>query len=203
MRPLVAPVTEELYTALLPLAWEDEQHDWATLKLLEASAFLLQEIEDLVRDTPAGPGWSVVMDVNRAPAKWLGWLAQFAGVQLRGGLSDAAQRARVASTDGQQRGTPNALIGAARQYLTGAQTVILRERDGSAYRLTIITYTSQTPSQSQVLAAMLEQKPAGLVLNYLVLTGQDYTSLRARNASYTAMRSAYASYQVARDLQAA
>jgi len=203
VRPLVAPVTEELYTALLPLAWEDEQHDWATLKLLEVSAFLLQEIEDLVRDTPAGPGWSVVMDVNRAPAKWLGWLAQFAGVQLQRGLSDAAQRARIATTDGQQRGAPNALIGAARQYLTGAQTVILRERDGSAYRLTVITYTSQTPNQAQALAAMLEQKPAGLVLNYLVLTGQDYTTLRARNASYTAMRSAYASYQVARDLQAA
>lgn len=70
-----------------------------------------------MRDSAAGPGWSPVLDVDRAPVEWLGWLAQFAGVRLRPGLAAPEQRARIKNTDGHRRGSSPALRAAARQHL--------------------------------------------------------------------------------------
>lgn len=175
MRPDVAAFTEEVYEALSPLQFAEGETDYALLKFLESFGSQQQPVEDLARDKADGtPGWSSILDVDNGPPIAFGFMAMFVGVQLRSGLDDASQRDRIRSTDGQARGTLDALRGAARQYLTGNKNVVIRERDGSAYRLSVITYTSQTPNPSQVLDALLEQKPGGIILNYEVLTGWDY-----------------------------
>lgn len=123
------------------------------------------------------PGWSVLLDLERIDPKGLGWLAQLVGVQLDPNLADAEQRDRIGSTDGFRRGTPGALDGAARQYLTGTKTVVIRERYGGAWKLNIVSFDSETPDPDRVLAAILSQKPAGITLDYNVLPGQDFQSL--------------------------
>lgn len=168
---------------------------------------MFQEVENLSADTDAGPGWSMILDVDRARSSDLGWLAQWIGVRLLPSLSDAAQRARIKATDGFKRGSPDAIIGAARQFLTGPQTVILRERDAAAcaaqpaYGLTVITYTSQTPNPALVQAAVRAQKPAGLVLNFEVVPGQDYLSLRNNTSDYNFMKAHYPNYESVRTAQ--
>src|SRR5437764_7240325 len=123
---------------------------------------MYQLVEDLVRDTLDGPGWSALVDLDRCPDVALPWLAQLVGVRLLPGSTPDEQRARIASTDGFRRGTRDAMIAAARATLTGAGTVILRERDGDpvaepidyAYRLTAITYADETPDASATEQAL-------------------------------------------------
>jgi hypothetical protein len=195
-------VAERVYAEVEPMTRHDAEQDWALLVYLGGLLNpTLQEVEDYAADTPTRPGWAGIMTVDDAPTKALPWLAQFVGVQLEPGLSDADQRDRIRSTDGWKRGTRASIIGAAKQYLTGDKLVIIRERDPAAcatepaYGLTVITYASETPDSAKVLAAILAQKPAGIVLNYVVASGQDYESVFENFATYQALKNAYATYQ--------
>lgn len=194
-RPLVQPITEDLYSRLGPWAIRDTvDAQWPLLDVAEATGQQLQPVEDIVRDTDTHVGWGIVMDPDDGPIEWLGWLAQFAGVRLKVGLSSAAQRARVKSTDGMNRGTPSAVVGAAQQSLSGTKTVYLVERHGSAYRLTVTTISAETPSPAQVLADLMEQKPAGIVLVHAMTTGANYNALRDTHADYAEVKALYATY---------
>jgi len=200
---------ERLYAMLEPLARLDSTTGWSLLTYINALGLEFQLVEDWVRDTPDGPGWSLLMDLGRCPDVALPWLAQFAGVRLLPGSTPADQRARIASTDGFNRGTRQSLIGAARATLTGAQTVVFRERNGAAlghpaspdyaYYLTVLTYDSQTPDPTATLNALLAQKPGGIVLDYRTAPGQDYQQVRDTRASYAALKTAYADYAAVRD----
>ena len=74
----------------------------------QALAKMFEEVDTYVRDTDAGPGWSMLLDVDRIPNKGLAWLAQFVGVTLNDQLDDATQRQRIRETDGFRRGSPDA-----------------------------------------------------------------------------------------------
>ena len=87
-----------LYDALAPLATQDSSNAWALLILCNAIGLMYQDVEDLVRDSPDGPGWSSLLDLDRCPSWALDWLGQFAGVRIPFGLTDAQRRAWVAST---------------------------------------------------------------------------------------------------------
>jgi hypothetical protein len=164
-RPVVSDTAERLYARLGPIVAEDEDYGWAFLHLVEAATRPLDEVEGLARDTEDGPGWSSLMDPDTAPEWALGWLAQFVGVSLLGNLDVASQRLRISETGGFNRGKPSAIIAAAQQFLTGTKKVDLYERDGSAYRLRLRTYAGETPADTtQLHAAIMAQKPAGLVL---------------------------------------
>ncbi len=190
-----------LYALLEPLAQLDADAGWSLLILCNAIGAMFQEVEDWVRDTPAGPGWSLLLDLTRCPDEALGWLAQFVGVRLLPGMSADDQRAFIASTDGWRRGTRASMIGAAQSTLTGAQTVVFRERDHDpsdspdyAYYLTAYTYTDQTPDSAATLRALLAQKPGGIVLTYTVADGQDYALLKSSVATYAIVKSTYSDY---------
>jgi len=83
-----------------------------------------------------------------------------------------------------------------------APRVTFRERDGDkiaepiayAYRLSVVTYASQTPDPAATLAALVAQKPGGIVLDYHVATGQDYTALKSGTATYATLKTKYPDY---------
>lgn len=198
--PALDPVAADLYGALAPLAATDDRNGYALASLTAAVGAMFQAVDTLARDTPAGPGWSELLDVDRDPPLGLGYLAQFVGVTLDPALGDTAQRARIRATDGFKRGTVAAIVGAARQYLTGMQRVVLVERvGGDAYALTVITYTSETPDAAKVLAAMTAQKPAGLLLTHTVLSGQTFAQLKANYATFAAAKAHYSTFAALRD----
>ena len=141
-----------LYYMLTPLARADPDNAWSLLIYMNATGVMFQLVEDLVRDTPDGPGWSILLDLDRCIPEALPWLGQLVGVRLPAGMNEADQRERIAQTDGFKRGTRSALIGALQATLTGTKTVIMRERDHDpadtpnyAYYLSVYTYDDETP----------------------------------------------------------
>lgn len=203
----LAPATfaGRLYDMLAPLAEQDPTSGWSLLILCNAIGTGYQLVEDWVRDTPDGPGWSLLLDVDRCPPEALPWLAQLAGVRIPAGMTgDANRRAWIKSTDGFSRGTRAALLGAARATLTGAQRLIFRERDGAAhghpaapdvaYYLTVYSYASETPNPTATLNAILAQKPGGIVLFYSAVTMQDYQNVKTTNATYAVVKSTFRDY---------
>jgi hypothetical protein len=136
------------------------------------------------------------MDVNRCPTEALGWLAQFAGVRLLPGATDAQSRQRIQSTDGFRRGTVAAMTAAAQRTLTGTKTVGITERyTGDPYQLQVTTFAAETPDTVATYNALLAAKPAGLLLTYSTgATGQTYAILNTKVASYTAMTTRYPNY---------
>lgn len=202
--PDLAPDTfaARLYGMLAPLAQLDPSYGWSLLILCNAIGIDFQLVEDWVRDTPEGPGWSLLLDVDRCPPEALPWLAQFVGVRLLPSADDETSRERITSTDGFRRGTPAAIIGAAQATLTGNRSVFLTERDHDpadspdyAYYLTVETYRGQTPDTTATENAILAQKPGGLVLTYRCLDGQTYDQARTRFATYAALKAGYPNYQ--------
>lgn len=201
-RPVVGTLTEEAEEALAPYAHAEADLDWPLLTYLQAVLGRAQEIADLARDSDDGAGWSAIVDPDRAPESWLPWTAQLVGVTIpppgspeASGLDDAAKRLRIKETAGQRRGTPDAIKGAARQYLTGDRTAYISERHGSAYQLRVATLEAETPDPALVLAALTEQKPAGIVLTYDVIpAGGDYDALNSTHANYDEVEGDFANY---------
>lgn len=124
------------------------------------------------------PGWSIIVDVDRVPDEAVPWLAQCAGVRVTTGLSVADQRLQLSGLSSWKRGTVAALQAAPAPYLTGGKTVIIKERDTSPYHFEVITYASETPDDVAVLAALLTQKPASLIMVYTVFSGQKAFTVR-------------------------
>lgn len=189
---------QRVYDKLLPV----QSPDLATYVGGMGDA-MFQEIDDYASDGPLDQqGWSILLDLNRIPDKGLDWIAQFIGVHFPPGLTPAQKKVRIQNTDGWKRGTTASIAAAPLPYLTGTQTVIIRERDPAAspsqpaYGLTVITRTSETPDSAAVLKALMEQKPAGIILNYVVLAGQDYTILyNAGGTTYANVFANYLTYQ--------
>ncbi len=194
--PVLSTVGADLYADLAPLAYDDANRDWALALLCQAIAEMLQPVDDLVRDDDNGPGWSKVLDITRCPTAWLPWLGQFVGVTVDTTLDDADQRTQITTEAGFQRGTPAAMVAAAQATLTGAKVVIMRERHGGdAYALQVITYTAQTPDSAATHAALLAQKPAGIVLDYEVHDGQDWQQLIDGYSTWAAVVAHYPTWQ--------
>lgn len=189
------PFAGRLYDALAPLAAADATVGWALLILCNGIGLMFELVEEWVRDNPDGPGWSLLMDLDRCPDEALPWLGQFVGVRLLPDSTPAQQRARIASTDGFKRGTRQALIGAATATLTGRRTVLFRERDGDPYVLGVQTYTDQTPNPAATQSALVAQKPGGLVLNYTVTGGQTWQQVRDNHATWQSVKNAYIDWQ--------
>lgn len=193
-RPVVSDITERVYAALAPVAAADEDHDWPLLRFVEGFCRSLAPVDELVSDSDDGPGWSAILDADRCPVEWLPWLAQFAGVVLPPGLTEAQIRQYIKDAPAEARGSLNAMKAAVAPTLTGSGTVLWRERDTSAYHLTVSTYVSQTPNPTATNAVLQAAKPAGLVLVHQTIPGQDYQKVRDDYATYADLEAAYATY---------
>lgn len=169
-RPVVATVSGEVYDALGP--WQRaDAGTWDLLEYIDAMMLPLQDMVDIVRDTDDHEGWGRLLDVNAAPDYALAWLAQFVGVTPLRGLDPEAQRLRIREAGGFHRGSPAALVAAAKQYLTGRKTVQLYERDGSAWRFRMRVYNGEAPNPRAVYDAVQALKPAGLIFELEVQQG--------------------------------
>ena len=191
------PIAVELYRRLGPWFQMDvmsPSQGWPLLAFCKAFFGGMQDIEDIIRDTDDGPGWSSIMDPDRAPVEWLPWLGQFVGVSWPANTSEQTQRDLIKGTPGFKRGTPAALVDAVRAELTGTKTVYLIERQGSAWALGVTTLTSETPSAARVAAAIRSQKPAGIVVTQTAITGGDYATLAATHTDYTDIFTTYTTY---------
>lgn len=147
-----------------------------------------------VSETDDGPGWQSTLDPDATDAPL--WLSQFVGLRPEDSWSDAELREAIKTPAGWRRGTPDAMREAAQRTLTGTQTVSIYERDGGdAYALTVHTLTSETPDSAATLAALLTQKPIGVLLSYSAIPGQTYSDVDSDFASYTAMDAAYDTYE--------
>jgi hypothetical protein len=163
------PDAYELYQSLGPWTLGDEDTGWTLLRLCDAWARMLQPVDDLVRDTSDGPGWSQVLDVDRCPTGVLPWLGQFVGVDVDRSLTDEAQRDQIRDQQAEARGTPATILAVARAYLDPSATVRLIERDGDPYRLTVNVFSQ------------------GLI-------GETYNALQTAYPSIAAFEAAYPTY---------
>lgn len=197
--PALFPVAAELYRSLLPLAWADADNGYPLAALCAAIGSMRQDLDDLVRDSDAGPGWSALLDVDRAPSNALPWLGQFVGVTVDTTRDDPGQRAMIRDEAGFRRGTPASIVSAAQSTLTGMKSVLMVERDTSAYHLKIRTYDVETPDPAATLAAILTQKPAGIVLDYDTVSTWTWETLRDAFATWQDVSDYYADWQHVKD----
>lgn len=183
-----------------PLETGDPSGLLAALLMVVASAF--DTVADLARDTDGGPpGYAGLFDPDTCPAAFLPFLGQFVGVEMLPGLTEAQQRLRIKQTDGAKRGTPGAIVGAARQFLDDGSgsgenaTVYLNERvSGNAYQLRVATLTSETPDPDAVVRALLEQKPGGIKLFADVVAGGDWATLLATHTDWADVAATFATW---------
>lgn len=183
--PAVPAVAEAWYDELKVSQPADEQLGWPFLILLSGFAAAFGELHDLVRDTDAGPGWSPALDPARAKVWALPWTAQFAGVSLTPGASEAEWRDEITSPPAFQRGTRQAIIDATSRYLAGNRSVTVYERDGSPWAITVITYTAETPDAAAAERGARSQKPAGLLMTFRVDPGWTVDQLEATYSTRT------------------
>jgi len=202
----------------------DAQQDYPLLRYLDGIGQIIQRVDDLAADTPAGPGWSQILDINRCPSYALPWLAQFVGVRFQSWQdTDLQQRQAIIGEPGFARGTPAALVSAAQRYLNPWQTLTIFEQDTSAYHFTVVisagqlgtasyawlagqystytaldgafgSYASAPLAVSEVEAALLAAKPAGLQMTVNVVTADTYSEADGDFATYSALEAAFSTY---------
>lgn len=192
---------ESLYASLGVWADNDgETTGWHLLHFCEAlvGASQLQDIDDVVRDTDTGSGWSSVVDLNRTPDSYLDWLAQFVGVVIAPGSTAAAKRTLMATRPAQLRGRPEVITAAVTAVLTGTQRVTLTERDTSAYHFDVKTWHTQTPSPAAVVAAVTAVKPAGLQFTHTIIVSPSYATIEGAvgaGRTYADRKARFPTYQ--------
>jgi hypothetical protein len=156
-------------------------------------------IEYYASDTDTDIGWSLLLSLDRCPVEALPWLAQIVGVKLPQNLNESEQRNYIAQVSNWRRGTLGAIAGAANPTLTGDRTVIIRERyDGSGidapYYMEVVTYSAETPNPAATEAAIRSQKPAGIILTYTVLAGQDFQHVKDTYATLQDVKDRYTDF---------
>ncbi len=149
---------EACYALMEPLTYADAETAQAYALLILLGAIGqggFQEFDDLARyDGVDGP-WTRLLDINRIPDAGVPWLGQFAGVAVNTALTPDEQRQQIRALENWGRGRPDTIKKAIRDSggLSGSQSVILRERDTSAYHFTVITYPDETiGNQTQIYA---------------------------------------------------
>lgn len=198
--PVLNPVAERIYEEIRPIAYNDAVYDYFLAHMVEAWTRPFLIVEEIVRDTDDGPGWSSIMHPDTAPAMFLDWLSVVLGSIPRPGETEEQARQRLRGMEHLRRGSAAAMRSAATRYLdTGDPDVepyvIFNERvGGNAWQLAVRTLASQTPDEDQVRAALMEQKPIGIVLTYEAVTDPDYDTVEAAYDDYAEVLASYPTY---------
>jgi hypothetical protein len=194
---------EDLYQQTLPLHGPDPDglaHDY-----VGAVTHPLRQIDEIVRDTPEGPGWSILLDVAAAPVEGLPWLAQVLGVELAPRSPnqtdeewEAYARDALRRQTGRQRGTIDAIVSAIQATLTGTRSVSIVERyAGDPYQITYGTRSSETPDPDATYRAMLRQKPAGIIATHVETADWAWIDVAADYATWADFTAAFPTWTAA------
>lgn len=199
-------IGDELYEAFAPL--RERYGENADLQLMcQALGAMMQPVDDLVKDGPEGqPGWSQTLDLNRAKNEWLKWIGQWVGYIVPDKATtqtdeqwSVTERARIVSRSAHRRGTVDVLREVVQEHLNAPKTVIIQERFGATANLphwiTVSVFTSQiATSAAAAEAAARSQKAAGLKMIFNSLSGSDYATLLASQATYAVVLSKFVDY---------
>lgn len=204
-RPAPGSFTEAIYGQLAPLTYGDsDATGWPLLLYIGAIGQMLQELDYLAHNGPAGTPWQNLVDLDQVPDHGLPWLGQTVGVTVNQGLTPTQQRQQIRNHAGWGRGSVATFLASARYLLTDTQAVAITERTLDAYTFTVNTWATETPDQASVLAVLTANKPAGLVMTYTVLagapSGTTYAILYGKPTSrlYSDL---YANFQTYRNIQ--
>lgn len=167
-------------------------------------ALMFKQVDDIARDGPNGePGWSQIFDLVRAKTNWLPWMGQIVGykVQTKAEFQtledyDAQERERMTTRSAWRNGTNGILYDVIREQLIDPKRVIIQNRaGGNANQINVWVYDEDiATSAAEVEKAARSQKALGLIMDFSVLTGENYESLRAANASYNTVFTKFADY---------
>jgi hypothetical protein len=202
----VTDTYDELLAQVQPYLQDD---DGSLAALLRGMAQPFELVDELVRDTDTGVGWSAILDGNRCPVWALPWLAQWVGVRLTEGFDESYARSAILHPSGYHRGSVDAIVSEVKQTLTFVPpatepTVLVLERQAGAwsstddpYHYTIATYIDETPDGPATLAAAMRQKPAGLLISVISITRRTFLSVEAQYATFALAEAAYATFAAA------
>jgi hypothetical protein len=178
------PSGERLYESVPSVFAYDEETGWFGKFLCDALMSMFQDLDLIVRDTPAGihpitqqpapgmkahPGWSAIVDPVVCPVAWLDWCAALYGVEPEKNAPEGAQRAQIKELPPQKRGGIEAMVKAAEATLTGLKRVgVIEQVEGHSYKILVTTTAAETPSKQKTEEALLAQKPGGVVMVYQI-----------------------------------
>lgn len=197
--PIGTLVGRDLYDAVEPLTYADEQLGWPLAVFVDSLGLMLDEEARLVRDDDAGNvGWSAFADPQRVPTSYLFTLAQWAGVIYPRRMPEPDLRALIGPhAPGLWRGTRDAILAGVQRYLTPGGSLFFEERaDGNAYHLRIFTYTYDTLDETAIRRELVGLVPAGLIVDYEIRDGQSYALLLhgSYGDHYSHVKATYTSY---------
>lgn len=142
---------DDLYERVGPWAYADPDNGYALRTLCYGLASMFAEVEDIAIATDDLPGWAMALSVEdedgnaRTPYNLLPWLGQFVGVRIPTGTADADARVLVKRAEGLSRGTRASIVAGVQRLLIGNKSIIVKERDGGPYKLTVYTYQQESP----------------------------------------------------------
>lgn len=143
------------------------------------SAAGLQAIDDIIRDSPYNPGYSILLDIYRCPTYALPWFGQFVGVRFTTQqlLSDSAQRQAILAENSFARGTAATILAVANSFMLPGFTAILMER-------------------TAFIGSAFVNDPYAITITYPLdgVNALTYAQLFAENVNYAAVESNYATY---------
>lgn len=153
---------------------------------MAASRSLLSSVSEKAtskrRHSPSR-SWLTLLDADLTPKGALPYLAQFVGERLPLGIPEADARLWIKDHPNQRRGTLASIISTAKRRLTGDKSVLIRERDEAGGggdnpdRISVVTYTSETPDPAATYKDLRAIVPADIVLNYEVFEGQTWNEV--------------------------
>jgi hypothetical protein len=201
-----SPWGERLRERTQPLQPDDDQYGWAHAILCETLAQPFLQVAELADPEDPLPPWAPLFSVDLCPAWALPWLAQLVGARLPVGISEDDARTYILEVAGHRAGTSASMTTAVRNTLVPSDpdepaTVWFRERDGSPYRLEVVTLTGETPDPAASLRALLAFKPGGILLEYRQVDGWDYQQMTTEGGTYAQQTTTYTSYRNLREHQ--
>lgn len=198
--PVHSPVGARLRERTQPLALDDERYGYAHAWLCEALSRILLQVQEVFDPEDPIPPIAPLLDPALCPDWALPWLAQLVGVRLPVGISSADARALIGDVAGFRRGTTAAIEAGLANTLTGNKAVYFRERDqGDAYALEVVTLVGETPDPAATLAALIAQKPGGILLRYRTVAGQDWQAVTESGRTWRQVRADFDSWRDLRD----
>lgn len=138
----------------------------------------LADVDALTTPTPGG--WPTLVDLDTTPDP--AWLGHITGTRIPAGIPAETARAMVRDLPALRRGTPAAMLAAARAVMpTGLITLL--ERDGSAWKTTIRLYAAEATvdDAARVKAAASKHKPPGIILDVVRVSGATFDHMAAEH----------------------